>query len=207
MPGYIDADNNCADHDRAQHGHADKDRRRSPRFSCGGQVKISQLPSDGTFLSGLVRDLSLGGCWIDTALPIACGARAEMIVQVNTASFRVVGEVREIRGQSGAGIEFVHLSAGGKDVLGDLVAELARLEAIMNKLKSERIEMDAESLGKHMGDEEFLAAMLSGRIPLLGTTLPAAGLEKHSGSEESASAGKVSIRGERPLVIPVNLFG
>src|SRR5271163_171256 len=108
---------------------ADKDRRRTPRFNCGGLVKISRLPSNGVFLPGAIRDLSLGGCWIDTPISIACGARTEMVVHVKTASFRVVGEVREIRGRFGAGIEFVHLSAGGKDMLDELVTELARLQA------------------------------------------------------------------------------
>src|SRR5579863_10536039 len=90
----------------------DNDRRRSPRFNCGGYAKISRLPSNGIFLAGSIRDLSLGGCHLDTALPIDCGERAEIVVCVNATSFRAVGEVKAIRDRSGAGIEFVHLSAG-----------------------------------------------------------------------------------------------
>ena len=120
----------AADKDRA-----DNDRRRSTRFTCGGDAKISRLPSDGIFLPGKILDLSLGGCCVDTTLPIDCGVRAEIVARVNAASFRAVGEVRAIRGRSGAGVEFVHLSTGGKDMLADLVAELARLQAVMNKLR------------------------------------------------------------------------
>jgi hypothetical protein len=107
---------------------ADDVRPRSPRFSCGGVAKISLLPSNGIFVPGKIRDLSLGGCCVDTPMPIECGARAEILVHVNSASFRAVGEVRGIRGNSEAGIEFVYLSRGGKDLLADLIAELARLQ-------------------------------------------------------------------------------
>jgi hypothetical protein len=98
----------------------DDDRRRSARFSCGGLAKISRLPSDGVFVPGKILDLSLGGCCVDTALPINYGARTDIVVRVNAASFRALGEVRAIRGGSGACVEFVHLSAGGKDILANL---------------------------------------------------------------------------------------
>src|ERR1039458_2317010 len=100
---------------------ADEDRRRSPRFTCGGHAEIVCLPSTGILVPGTIRDLSLHGCWVDTSLPIDCGARAEIVVRVNADSFRAVGDVRAVRGPSGAGVEFVHLSAGGKDMLAGLV--------------------------------------------------------------------------------------
>ncbi len=55
--------------------------------------------------------------------------RAEILVRVNAASFRGVGEAKAIRNRYG-GIEFLHLSAGGKDMLADLVAQLADLQAV-----------------------------------------------------------------------------
>jgi hypothetical protein len=48
-------------------------------------------------------------------------------VRVNSSSLRAVGEVRGIHGNSEAGIPFIYLSRGGKDLLADLIAELARL--------------------------------------------------------------------------------
>jgi PilZ domain len=89
-------------------------------------AKIGLLPSNGLFLSGKIRDLSLGGCCADTPVPMECGARAEIVVHVNSSSFRAVGEVRGIHGNSEAGIQFIYLSGGGKDLLADLLAELAR---------------------------------------------------------------------------------
>jgi hypothetical protein len=67
---------------------ADDDHPRNPRFSCGGLAKISLLPSTGILFPGKIRDLSLGGCCVDTPVPIECGARAEIVVHANSASFR-----------------------------------------------------------------------------------------------------------------------
>ena len=214
MPERTDADIDCGDIDCR-----DNDRRRSARFKCGGEARISRLPSDGIFVPGKIFDLSLGGCCVDTTLPIDCGVRAEIVVRVNAASFRAVGEVRAIRSRFGAGIEFVHLSAGGKHTLADLVKELARLQAVMNKLKAARREINAESFKKQLEEGKLQAAMLGGRFPFLRTILRAESSRERSGespeesSEESmeadqvASAGKHRIVGAQPLVIRVDLFG
>ncbi len=186
-----------------ERSNAEADRRRRPRFTCGGQAKINCLPSDGIILPGTIRDLSLHGCCLDIPQPFDCGVRAEIIVRVNAASFRAVGEVKAIRGRSGAGIEFVHLSAGGKDLLADLVAQLARLQAIMNQLKSARREMDAESLRRELQAGKLQAGILSERFPFLRTIL----CVESSEPDQAASEGQDRIMEAQPLVIPVDLFG
>jgi len=93
------------------------------------------------------------------------------------------------------------LSAGGKDLLGELIAELARLQALMNKLKSARREMDAESFRKQQDSGRIHAAMLNTRFPFLGTIL---GTENPGEIEDD---GKGRIMEAQPLVIPVDLFG
>ena len=192
MPEGSDADNDRANNDR----------RRSTRFSCGGDAKLTPLPSNGIILPGKIRDLSLHGCLIDTTLPIDCGVRAEIVVRVNAASFRAVGEVRATRGGSGAGMEFVHLSAVGKDRLSDVIAELARLQAVMNKLRSVRREMDAESFRGQLETGKLQAAMLSERFPVLRTILKAEGSEP----DQAASGDKDRIVEAQPLVITVDIF-
>jgi hypothetical protein len=188
----------------------DNDRRHSPRFKCGGDAKISHLPSDGIFVPGKIFDLSLGGCCVDTTLPMDFGVRTEIVVRVNAASFRVVGEVRANRGRSGAGIEFVHLSAGGKHMLADLVTELARLQAVMKKLNAAPREMDAAFFRKQLKDGKRQAAMLSERFPFLRTILPANNSgesARNSGPVQAASAGKDRIVEVQSLVLLVDLFG
>jgi len=180
----------------------EEDRRR-PRFTCGGQAKINCLPSNGIVLPGTIRDLSLHGCCLDIPQPFDCGKRAEIIVRVNASSFRAVGEVKAIRGPTTAGLEFVHLSAGGKDLLADLVAQLARLQAIMNQLKSARREMDAESFRRQLEVGKLQAGILSERFPFLRTMICAESAEPG----QPASEGNDRIAGTQTLVIPVDLFG
>ncbi|HKM49180.1 MAG TPA: PilZ domain-containing protein [Terriglobales bacterium] len=170
----------------SERSNAGEDRRRSPRFTCGGQAKINCLPSDGVILSGTVRDLSLHGCCLEIPQPFDCGVRAEIIVRVNAASFRAVGEVKAIRGPSTAGMEFVHLSAGGRDLLADMVARLARLQAIMNQLRSARREMDAESFRRQLEFGKLQAGILSDQFPFLQTILCA----ESSEPDQAASEGK-----------------
>jgi hypothetical protein len=195
----------------AERTETDKDRRRTPRFNCGGHVKISRLPSNGVFLPGTIRDLSLGGCWIDTPLSIACGARTEMVMHVNTVSFRVVGEVREIRGRFGAGIEFVHLSAGGKEMLAELIVELTRLQAVMTDLSSGSSEKDTEEFRRRLEGGNLQTTRLSKRLSLLEPILRAGAGEESL--EKSLELGHATAPEEslivvaEPLVIPVDLFG
>jgi hypothetical protein len=182
---------------------ADEERRRTPRFNCDGHAKISLLPSDGIFLPGKIRDLSLSGCCLDTKLPIEFGTRAEVVVQVNAASFRAVGVVKAPRGDSLAGIEFVRLSTGGKELLADLVSELARLRAVIDNLLSARREMDAKAFRRQMEAGKLHAAMFATRYPFLKTTLSA----EISEQEQAPPAAKDLTRQAGPLVIPVDLFG
>lgn len=195
------AENGRADDNRANDPAID-DRRRSPRFSCGGQAEIICLPSTGIVLPGTIRDLSLHGCWVETALPIDCGARAEVVLRINSASFRALGEVRAIRGQSGSGVEFVRLSASGKDMLADLVMDLARLQALMSKVKLDRRAVDAELFREELKGGRLDALAFRERFRFLRTILPGEDAER----EQTESAVEDVIREER-LVVPVDLFG
>ncbi len=186
----------------AENTNGDDVRPRNPRFSCGGVAKISLLPSNGLFLSGKLLDLSLGGCCVDTPVPIERGARAEIVVHVNSSSFRAVGEVRGIHGNSEAGIQFIYLSRGGKDLLADLVAELARLQALINQLKAARRDAESESFRKQLESGKLLAAMWRKRLRSLEGLVPA----ESSETDEVPSAGGDPGKEAQPLVTPVRLF-
>ena len=190
---------------------AEDDRRRFRRFSCGGLAQINLLPSNGILLRAAIRDLSLQGCWVETSLPIGCGARAEIVIRVNSASFRAVGEVRGIHGHSGAGLEFVQLSAGGKDMLSDLITDLAKLQTAMNKLKSVRREVDAESFRKELGDGKYQAAMLGKKLSRkfsgIGTVLPVPGSEDSVETHGPLPSSKNQPAETQSLVITVDFFG
>jgi hypothetical protein len=162
----------------SEHTKGDDDRPQNPRFSCGGVAKISLLPSNGLFLSGKIRDRSLGGCCVDTPVPIECGARAEILVRVNSSSLRAVGEVRGIHGNSEAGIPFIYLSRGGKDLLADLIAELARFR---NHSASN---WRAENFWRQCGESGFVLwrDLRPRRVRKRIKSLPLAGSQAREGS-------------------------
>ncbi len=194
---------------------AEADRRRSPRFACGGHAHINCLPSNGIILPGQVRDLSLGGCHIDTLLPVDCGVRAEIVVRVNAASFRALGEVRAERGKSGAGLEFVQLSSGGKDMLADLITDLARLQATMNQLKLNRRDSGTESLREQLKRGK-LQALLNGQFPVFRPTLLTGGGDVRTDGgqhrdrviqDDSGDPADLRITAAEPLVLTIDIFG
>ena len=161
---------------------------------------FSFLPTASCF--GKIRDLSLGGCCVDTAMPMECGARAEIVVHVNSASFRAVGEVRGIRGDSEAGIEFVYLSRGGKDLLADLIAELARLQALIHQLKSARREAEM-SRSARTGGRETSGGDVERAAAFFWRDLCLRRVRKRM---QVSSAGGDPSKEAQPLVIPVSLF-
>jgi len=176
------------------------DRRRTPRFVCGGHAQLDCLPSSGLALRGRLRDLSLGGCCLDTTLPVDFGARAEVLVRVNAASFRALGEIRAVRDRSLAGVEFVQLSSRGREMLADVLADLARRNAAINTLRAERHDQDEEALARQL--ETARLGMLS-----FGRWLPVP--QENVGGEESGNNQHVeaSIIAPGPLIVTVDLFG
>lgn len=168
------------------------DRRRSPRVSCAGLARIISLPSEGLCLPGKVRDLSLGGCGIETVSPLEGGTRAEILLRVNASSFRAVGRVRVVRVPSLIGVEFLQLSASGKDMLAELIRELARQQAIASTLRAARREPDPEMLNRER------AALLKGSLPILGNLVR---LEDADTNSVSGDRSARIIEGELDLFI------
>ena len=115
-----------------------KDRRRNVRFGCAGSVRIICLPSDGVLVPGRIRDLSLGGCNVQTELPLECGTLVDILARVNSSSFRAVGCIRMVAARAIAGLQFTRMSHGGEDVLVELLRELARQHAIAKIVRAAR---------------------------------------------------------------------
>lgn len=170
----------------------DPERRRSPRFSCGGMAKIICLPSDGLFLSGRISDLSLGGCGVQISKPLAHGAVAEIVVRIYGSSFRAIGQVRAVRGPAGIGMQFLQLSSGGQDMLVELVRELARQQAIANVVRDARQEPD-----RGIFTEQRLAA-LRASFPLLRAT---DGAESNASGSPAVSTTALLVDGDIDLFI------
>jgi hypothetical protein len=188
------------------HNRADDDRRRNQRFACAGEVKISRLPSDGIFVPARILDLSLGGCRVDINLPMDRGVRTELLVRVKDATFRAVGEVKAIRGSSMAGIEFVRLGGSGKDILAELVEELARRQAAMKKLRSVPRDIEAREFRAHIEEGKARAQTLSRGLPSFNGALPSESETEELEPMSDPDAEARKIVEAPPLVLTVDLF-
>jgi c-di-GMP-binding flagellar brake protein YcgR len=177
----------------------DGDRRRSPRFTCAGRATIRCLPFDGKSVSGTLRDLSAGGICLDVAQPVESGARTEIIVYANAASFRAAALVTGQRAR-GTSLQFLQISSRGQDVLADLLQQLARVQALNRKLRSARIDEETEQILTERGGFSFLMIDEQGKANaklLLRGADPIAGRSKDGTEREEEDSG----------LIQVDLFG
>jgi PilZ domain len=172
------------------------ERRRSPRFNCAGRAKIYCLPFDGKLISGTLRNLSSGGICLEMPPPGGPGARIEVLVRVNAASFRAAALVRGQRDHSGTCLEFVQISAGAKDVLEDLLVRLAKVQALNRRLRESRLDKDTERM---LAEE--------GRFRLVGL----GGGDRSTMRADAASADEQEVAGGceivEPRLIEIDVFG
>ena len=99
-------------------------RRRYPRYACEGQAEVF-LPHGGLLLRGKILDLSLSGCFIETAaISLERGTRVEVYFTARQIRFRVVGHIAVLHRKRGAGIAFEDLSCRNARQVADLVREL-----------------------------------------------------------------------------------
>ncbi len=172
------------------------ERRRSPRFNCGGRANIYCLPFDGTAVAGTLRNLSLGGICLDMASAVEPGARMEVLVRVNAASFRAAALVRGQRDISGTCLEFVQISAGAKDVLGDVLVRLAKMQALNRRLRESQTDKDIERLLAEEGKFR-LVRIGGGDASMVRADSVVA--------DEPGTAGECEI--VEPRLIEIDLFG
>jgi len=104
-----------------------------PRYNCAGSADI-KLAGWGRPEKARIANLSAGGCNVKTNYAFEVGEQIEMILQVNKMSFRVAGSVvhtplLDANGKAkardlGIGIQFENMTAGARDRLQELIAEL-----------------------------------------------------------------------------------
>jgi hypothetical protein len=120
----------------------DSDRRRHPRFQCGGEAEVRSLAS-GISARGKIANLSIGGCLIQltgTGHPFRRGEAVEMTFCVRQLPLRVQGSVRQCAERAPdsddnvghfpswvVGVQFTLLTERGKRQLLSLIEELAEI--------------------------------------------------------------------------------
>lgn len=99
-------------------------RRRHPRYACEGHAEVF-LPHGGLLLRGKILDLSMSGCFIETAaINLERGTRVEVYFTARQLRFRVGGHIAVLHRKRGAGLAFEHLSPRNARQIAELVGEL-----------------------------------------------------------------------------------
>lgn len=92
------------------------DGRQFSRYHCASQVQF-RMADGGVVMSGEVSNLSLAGCFVQTAQPCPVGAHVEIVVQAGKARIYSQAQVKSVKENQGMAVEFV----------GDLPQRLQRL--------------------------------------------------------------------------------
>ncbi len=106
-------------------GEQGREQRCHPRYPCDGYAEVF-LPHGGLLFRGRILDLSISGCYIETALVnLERGTQVEVYFVTNQLQFRVLGNVAVLRRKRGAGIAFANVSPRRVLQIATLVGELA----------------------------------------------------------------------------------
>ena len=102
-----------------------RENRRSARIAVGKGMWVAWHASKRRHVSR-VRDLSAGGVFISTSIPVAIGTTLEMLFALPEGETRVHGVVRYADKQNGIGVEFTRMGAGDRARLQELLRRLKR---------------------------------------------------------------------------------
>jgi hypothetical protein len=181
----------------------ENERRRSPRFNCGGRAKIYCLPFDGdAIFLGTLRNLSSGGICLAMGPLFEPGSPMEVVVKVNSTSFRAGAVVRAQRGPSATSLEFVQISAGAKDVLEDVLFRLAKVQELNRRLRESRLDEETERMLAEQGRLPVMRLAPGGMAMRASAT---SGLTVVTVGDEVGGDGQME-DAEAP-VIDIDLFG
>src|SRR5271170_471446 len=84
-------------------------------WQAGGPRNVSRL-----------RDLSAGGVFISTTIPVSIGTAVEMLFALPEGEARIHGIVRYADGKNGIGVEFTNMGTGDRARLQELLRRLNR---------------------------------------------------------------------------------
>ena len=105
--------------------HRSSEKRRHPRYRCEGHAEVF-LPHGGLLFRGRILNLSMTGCYIETALlNLERGTQVEVFFVTNRLQFRVLGNIAALRPKRGAGISFLNVSPRRALQIATMVSELA----------------------------------------------------------------------------------
>ncbi|MFZ0663229.1 MAG: PilZ domain-containing protein [Acidobacteriaceae bacterium] len=102
-------------------------RRKHPRYACEGRAEVC-VPHGGLLFRGKILDLSISGCFIETAaLTLERGTPVEVYFVACQMQFRVAGHIAVLHRRRGAGIAFDDLGPRRIRQIIELLGELKDL--------------------------------------------------------------------------------
>jgi osmotically-inducible protein OsmY len=104
---------------------AAQDYRQFSRYNCASQVQF-RMADGGVIMSGEVSNLSLAGCYVQTAQTCPVGASLEIVVQAGKARIYSRAQVKSVKENQGMAVEFV----------GDLAQRLQRLPRFLQMVSA-----------------------------------------------------------------------
>ena len=105
--------------------HVNGGRRRFQRYRVSVGVELSESAS-GNKLRARSSDVSVGGCYIETTLPLAVGTRLEVEMWVEPSKVSASAMVRTCDPGVGMGIEFIGVTRDKEKQLEDLLLSCSR---------------------------------------------------------------------------------
>ena len=114
---------------RANPARADK--RKTPRYECKGSARLQE--SGSAFSTwATFADISMFGCYVETASPLRVGTVLGLKLEVNGFQVEATGEVRAAYPSLGMGISFIRISEKDRERLRELVASISRPSATLS---------------------------------------------------------------------------
>jgi len=90
--------------------------RQSDRYSLGATAEVKDLGSRNEQIL-ITRDLSAGGCFIKTAVPLPKGSRIRLRIEHAGAEFTAIGRVTDNVSGKGMGVEFIEMEPHDRAIL------------------------------------------------------------------------------------------
>jgi hypothetical protein len=112
------------------------ERRRFPRYPCTGSAEILQ---SGKHLGwGTVKDISCGGCYIETTQPLPSGTEVQLRLAIADIALYTGAKVVASDPQVGMGMDFMVVPPEQGNKLTQIIRKLSVLDLSFAVLKAER---------------------------------------------------------------------
>jgi hypothetical protein len=104
--------------------------RKSPRYECTGSARLQERGSASSTWATFV-DISMHGCYVESAAPHAVGTLLDLRLEVNSFRIEAIGEVRVTYPGLGMGISFTRIADEDRERLRELVRSISPPSVIL----------------------------------------------------------------------------